>query len=90
MPKRKISHLHKYERRTLGNNGYKIYHCSLPGCSHYINVKLALGKLCVCNRCSEPMIMTRNAITLAKPHHDECIRRKSDTVKKLETLFKNA
>lgn len=73
----KKSHLHKYKRKDLGK-GYMVYMCTEPSCTHYIRVDLAEGKLCKCNRCGEPMIMSKKAMQLAKPHCDDCTKPRVD------------
>lgn len=81
-------HLHRYERIIIGNSGYKVYKCTVPGCTHYVSMALAPGRICQCNRCGEPMVMTKYAMKLAKPHCDNCIEKKdSDTLNKLGELF---
>lgn len=70
-------HLHRYEKVQLGKNGYTVFRCNLPGCSHYIRKELAKNKLCECNRCGEPMILDSAAMLLKKPHCAKCIQRKN-------------
>lgn len=88
MTKKFADHLHKYARKIIGNKGYKVYKCTVPGCTHYVRMILASGRICQCNRCGEPMVMTKYAMTLAKPHCDDCIKKKdSERVNKLGELF---
>lgn len=69
------NHLHKYKRMNLGN-GYLVYKCIEPGCSHYIRTDLAFNALCACNRCGNAMVMTKKAMTLARPHCEDCTKTK--------------
>lgn len=84
MPKKYPNHLHKYKRKKLGKD-YLVYICIVPGCNHYIPVILAENKLCACNRCGKPMILTKKALTLAKPHCEECTK-KTKTSEDLDAL----
>ena len=74
-----IKHIHLYRRMDLSNSPekeYLVFKCIKPLCSHYIRVELAFGKLCECNRCHEPMILDKETVQLARPHCQECIKRK--------------
>lgn len=77
MSKKYPDHLHKYKRITLGKN-YLVFKCVRPACTHYIPIKLAEGKLCECNRCGEPMILSKATMDLAKPHCIDCTKRKKE------------
>jgi hypothetical protein len=79
------NHLHKYRKVDLSNDPdkeYIVYKCIKPTCSHYIPIHLAEGKLCECNRCGEPMLITRKTLhgssnkPMGKPHCNNCIVRK--------------
>lgn len=83
MSKKAPNHLHKYRKVNLGSDkDYFVYKCMRPACSHYIPVKQAEGKLCECNRCGEPMIITKVVLNgssgkpMARPHCADCIQRK--------------
>jgi len=83
MAKKLANHIHKYKKIDLGTDKeYLVYKCMHPACSHYIPIALAEGKLCECNRCGEPMIITKvtlngsNGGPMAKPHCNDCIERK--------------
>ena len=71
-------HLHKYKKIDLGRNGNKflVFKCMRPACTHYLAIHLAEGKLCECNRCGEPMILTKASMSLTKPHCANCVKRK--------------
>lgn len=67
-------HVHRYEKTVLGKNGYTVFRCNLPACSHYVHEKLVAGKRALCNRCGGEMIMDTRAMKLTKPHCSECIQ----------------
>lgn len=73
--KRNNNHLHLYRRVKLSKN-YTVLKCQEPLCTHYISLKLAEGKMCRCNRCRQPMLLTRAALDLARPHCDLCTKSK--------------
>lgn len=77
MSKRFPDHLHKYKRVDLGNK-YLVFKCMVPSCSHYVPLKLAEGKLCECNRCGNPMVITKANVDLARPHCIDCTKRKKE------------
>jgi len=87
MTKKMANHLHQYMRVTLGKD-YVVFRCMKPGCTHYIDIKLAPNRLCECNRCGEPMVLGKYAMSLVRPHCDNCIEKKdSADINKLGELF---
>ena len=45
----KLKHTHKYERVEVGKNGWVVYRCVLPNCSHYLpRMELVVGKQSIC------------------------------------------
>lgn len=88
MRRKAENHIHRYKRANLGRNGkeFLVFKCIKPICSHYIEVSLAEGKLCECNRCGEPMIMNKAAMQLAKPHCTNCIKRKPTSEATIESI----
>ena len=84
MSKNVANHLHKYKKVDIGSDGkeFLVYKCMKPACSHYIRLELVEGKLCECNRCGEPMIITKATLThssgkpMARPHCGNCVKRK--------------
>lgn len=84
MSKSVANHLHRYKKVNIGRNGndFVVYKCMKPACSHYLRVDLAEGKLCECNRCQEPMIITKITLTGSGggpsllPHCINCTKRK--------------
>lgn len=81
------NHIHLYKRIDLvpkwkqikdpeKHQPYLVFVCIKPACNHRMPVQLAFGKLCECNRCNNPMILDKESITHAKPHCQDCIKRK--------------
>jgi hypothetical protein len=96
MPSRVANHLHKYKKVNIGSDGneFLVYKCMKPACSHYIRIDLSEGKLCECNKCGEPMILSKEILThsggkpMAKPHCPNCVRRKNaDTVEAIANFI---
>jgi len=75
---KKAGHIHKLKRIKLGNKSYLVYKCVSPGCPHYFDVTLAEGRMCICWRCDEPMVITKATMDLAKPHCVDCTKRKKE------------
>lgn len=80
------NHVHRYRKVNLSrkkSEPYLVYRCTKPACSHYLPLDLAEGKMCECNRCGEPMVITKETLNrsnggaMAKPHCGNCIKRKS-------------
>lgn len=70
MARRKDNHIHKYERKDLGN--HVVFKCSLTGCGHYIRKELAENRISICWRCDEPFELTKAALGLKRPHCIPC------------------
>lgn len=68
-----MAHVHRYEKVILGKKGYTVFKCNLPLCNHYIQAKLAEGKMTLCNRCGNEMLLDKRAMKLVKPHCADCI-----------------
>ncbi len=85
--RKKDSHLHRYKRVVIGKNGYTVFRCTMPGCSHYIRKDLAEGRLCQCSRCAQPMILDKFAMTLVNPHCKNCTVPKEEAVRKLSEMM---
>ena len=78
-----MKHVHRYIRRDISQTPKKKYivlACSLPHRNHYINPKLAVGKLSICWRCGEEFIITPDLLRLAKPHCKDCTKTKGPEV----------
>ena len=69
-------HIHKLKRKNIAikPKKYIVYACILPGCNYYAAPNLLEGKIVLCNRCDEPMVMTKLAMTLAMPHCLDCTK----------------
>lgn len=91
MSNKAANHLHLYKKvnltRKKGKEPYLVYRCTKPLCPHYLPLDLAEGKMCECNVCGEPMVITRETLThssgnpMARPRCTNCIKRKNtDTV----------
>ena len=82
-----MKHIHKYQKKDIGSNKkYEVYKCMIPGCSHYISLKQAEGKLAICHSCNDAFVITRSTLTgssgkpLAKPKCPDCINHKKPLV----------
>lgn len=67
----KSKHVHKLKKHKF-KSGNQIYFCVEPDCNVKIAPALALGKRCICWRCSEEFIMNEYSVRLTKPHCDKC------------------
>lgn len=97
MPSKVANHIHRYKKVNIGSdhNDFFVYKCMKPACSHYIRIDLAEGKLCECNKCGEPMILSKAVLThsggkpMTKPHCGDCVkRRKSKDVEAIAEFLK--
>lgn len=98
---KKSDHIHLYRKIDLvpkwkvindpkKHQPYLVFVCQKPACNHRVPVTLAIGKLCECNRCHNPMILDKETITLSKPHCQDCIVRKpKHEIDKLSDLVKD-
>lgn len=68
-------HVHKLKRHRY-KTGNAVYFCTLPECHFKIEVALALGKISLCNLCNNEFVMNEYTVKLAKPHCDNCSKRK--------------
>lgn len=84
-------HLHKYKKLNIGRNGkeYWVFRCMRPACNSYTQVHLTEGNLCECNRCHNPMIMTKHAMTLTLPHCPDCTKKRkpSEDIQKIQEFL---
>ncbi len=78
---------HKYVRIKMGKFKKPWFKCSIAGCSHHIRPELAIGRMSICNRCGEEMVLTKLNMQLAKPHCDDCTVRKDKKVDKIKELL---
>lgn len=72
----KLNHVHKFKRSAY-KTGNKFYFCT-NDCDYKVAIELALGKTSECWRCGRPFKMNSYAITLDKPHCEECHNFKGD------------
>lgn len=85
---KRYGHFHKYKRTKLGEKGFIVYRCMVPGCSHYKRKELMAGQLAQCWRCGEPFVITDYKLRLAKPHCDACVKRRpNEKVDKLKEIL---
>lgn len=75
-------HIHKLKRVNIGTKDkqYLVYRCTIIHCTAYFPPKLIEGKIVLCNRCNNPMVMNKLALELARPHCQDCVERKNKTV----------
>lgn len=85
-------HTHKYEKIILGGRkvvrdqhgfkkiiktgGYEVMKCTVPECTHYIALELAIGRKSICWVCEEEMILTKENVRNNKPIHRDCRRQR--------------
>ena len=72
-------HLHVYKRVNLakrGNPPYYVFKCTLPGCTHYSQRQLIIGKTSQCPECEQPFELTSENTTNARPLCEACRPRK--------------
>jgi len=67
---KKEKHYHLLKRHRYGN-GEEVYFCTL-NCTFKVSVKLALGKIVLCNSCQIPFEMNAKSIRLARPKCNSC------------------
>lgn len=90
----KVKHLHRFTKVNLSRSDepYEVYRCNKPLCTSYIRIDMAEGTLCECNRCGEPMLITRATLTgsatrpMTKPHCNNCVKRKKVTNQDVDTI----
>jgi hypothetical protein len=89
------NHIHRYRKVNLARNGndpYIVYKCVKPTCSHYVPLDLAEGKLCECDRCGDPMTISKITLRgnggkpMSKPHCLNCIQRKKEKAENVEAI----
>lgn len=83
------NHLHRYKKVNIARKNpekpYWVYKCQIPTCTHYIPLTVAEGKLCICNRCGELMVISKFTMTqsggkpMTLPHCQDCVKKRKDT-----------
>lgn len=68
-------HIHQYHSGRLGK--HKIWKCKLPGCTHYLMNSFMPNKLCLCNVCGDPFLITKRSLRNEHPRCDKCVRHKA-------------
>lgn len=90
------NHIHRYKKVNIGSKRtpFLVYKCMKPACSHYTRMDLAEGIICECNRCFNPMMITKAVLhhssnkPMAKPHCTDCIkRRRSNAVEAIAAFL---
>lgn len=75
----KPKHVHQYRRTKVGTNGHQVMACTLPGCYHYLPMRLAVGKTSRCYRCGGEFVLTSYIVSrLMKPHCNQCFKGHED------------
>lgn len=68
-------HIHKYLRVINDKKeGYIVYKCVVPGCTHYQRRELLLGNEAICWVCNLGMVLSLADLGMKKPRHFECRR----------------
>lgn len=73
---KKYNHHHKLKKLKFQGQ-FKLYKCMVPGCTYQVPVSLAENLIVQCDRCEEPMVLDRLALTLMKPHCRSCTKPKN-------------
>ena len=68
---------HRYELKNIGiKTEYKVYHCNLPGCSHYKQTNMMSNVMSLCNRCNEVFTWDKEKNRRqVKPHCEKCTKK---------------
>jgi hypothetical protein len=74
MAGKRVRHVHKYERTTIGKNSYVVYRCVLPDCTHYLSESLIGGKESICWRCGDICVIPRGGRIPKRPHCEKCTK----------------
>lgn len=54
---------HKYQKMSIGNKGYQVYKCILPGCRHHLpTLNMALNAETLCHVCNTPTFITKEML----------------------------
>ena len=75
-----VRHIHKFRRLNLGKKDpYWVMQCSLPHCTYIVpmvsrtTAPALVGKVALCNKCSDPFELDRMALRKAHPVCKDCI-----------------
>lgn len=70
----KTIHVHKYGLFKIGlKRQYEVMKCNLPLCTHYLEARLAIGKMSICWRCGEDFVLGIDDLKL-KPACYDCLQ----------------
>lgn len=65
--------IHKYYRRRVGDKKRIVYSCAVPGCTHYLEPDMVIGKMSICWNCRQPFVVPeKKQLINAKPWCDDC------------------
>lgn len=64
-------HIHQYHVGKLGK--HKIWKCKLPGCNHYLMHEFMPNKICLCNVCGNPFVISKRHLRNNHPRCDSCV-----------------
>ena len=76
MPKEQ--HIHQLRKKKY-RTGQAFFYCIGEECAFKINADVALNKRSLCNRCGKPFNLTQYSLRLAKPHCEDCHKKKNET-----------
>lgn len=86
MTSRVANHIHRYKKKDISSGkGYFVYKCMKPTCSHYVPIHLAENRLCECNRCHEPFLLSKELLygsggsNPLLPHCGDCTKKRKVT-----------
>ena len=70
----------KKKTRIVRSKGAEIWKCVFPSCKTYLNRSLAEGRLSICWKCGEAIILDKENMALKHPTHSLCrkIREKAE------------
>src|SRR4051812_20440332 len=82
-------HYHTYKRVNLAKPAHKkgqrpekreylVLKCTKLGCTHYVPLHLAAGRIAGCARCQQPFELDKKALRLAEPHCHSCTNSKDE------------
>lgn len=70
----KTKHVHKYGLFKMGlKRQYEVMRCNTPLCDHYVQARVAVGKMSICWRCGEQFVLGPEDLKF-KPACYDCIQ----------------
>jgi formylmethanofuran dehydrogenase subunit E len=73
---RKVNIASKVPVKGVKPKPYFVWQCKAIDCTYQVPFEMLRGKMVICNRCGDPMLMTPIAMQLTDPHCEACIKRK--------------